>query len=400
LNLLRISCLGFVVLLLWPAFLHGQEERGQYPKFLWNAYFGLNVGSVNYRFSNQHLPAGYRAAEIHVPHVAPRVTLFGYRFNDKLSARVTYLRPVNWPAFADINGDRTNHSMWMNLGGLTLKARTPSRLRRPSFYAESGVGLITRKGFDIDGETVVGSGSYAGLLVGGGVEVPLNERWAIDANVTWAPGKHSLQQPHTLFAGSGFVYQMGRLPKERVDRNAGGGYAFPKHLVQAAITTDTAGLDANRFLSKGAVPVFWDGDVAVRRGLSVNVQRNLFHTRRTLSFDIGASVGYWESGQLRQRFGTVSVYPLLRLTAIRSALVDAYLNYSLAGPTLISRVNIDRSNTGRSFTFRDYMGIGVYAGPGKKWNAEVNIGHFSNGNLFPDNAGIKVPLTLYLGYAF
>jgi len=286
------------------------------------------------------------------------------------------------------------------VGGLTLKARTTPRKRKPSFYGETGLGLVTRKGFEINGSPVVKSFSYAGMLVGGGVEIPLNDTWAIDTNLTWAPGKQSVQQPHILFFGSGFAYQMRRLPQDRVDRNRNGGYAFPKTLVQAAFSTDTAGFGVNRFVSKGAVPIFWDGDVGVRRGYAVNVQRNVFHTRRFLSFDVGTSLGFWESSQLRQRFSTVSVYPLVRLTAIRTAVADAYLNYSMAGPTFISRIRIDKENTGRNFTFRDYMGVGVYVGRAKRWNAEWNIGHFSNGNVFPANAGVKIPLTLYLGYAF
>ena len=79
----------------------------------------------------------------------------------------------------------------------------------------------------------------SGVLLGGGVEVPLNDSWAIDSNVTWAPGKQSLQQPHTLFVGSGFVYQMRRLPQDRVDRNRNGGYEFPRNLVHTTCTTGT-----------------------------------------------------------------------------------------------------------------------------------------------------------------
>lgn len=396
----RTSCLGIAILLAHAVSLGAQDERTQYPRFLSRAYFGLNVGAIGYRFTNQHLPSTYRAGEVRIPRLAPRLTLLGYRFTDNLSARVTYMRPVNWPSFTNINGDRADHSMWMNVGGLTLKARTTPRKRKPSFYGETGLGLITRKGFDVGGASAVKSASYAGVLLGGGVEVPLNDSWAIDSNVTWAPGKQSLQQPHTLFVGSGFVYQMRRLPQDRVDRNRNGGYEFPRNLVQAAFTSNVVGYGVNRFVSEGAVPVFWGGQVEVRRGYAVNLQRNVFHTRRIFSFDLGTSFGYWESSQLRQRFSTVSVYPLVRFTAIRTPAVDAYLNYSMAGPTFISRTSIDQADTGRNFTFRDYVGIGVYVGREKKWNAEWNIGHFSNGNVFPANAGVKIPLTLYLGYAF
>jgi hypothetical protein len=71
----------------------------------------------------------------------------------------------------------------------------------------------------------------------------------------------------------------------------------------------------------------------------------------------------------------------------------------VAGPSFISKKIIDNEYTGRQFTFQDFMGIGFFAGLKKNWNAGIRIVHFSNGNIFPQNAGVKVPLTFSLGYA-
>ena len=46
------------------------------------------------------------------------------------------------------------------------------------------------------------------------------------------------------------------------------------------------------------------------------------------------------------------------------------------------------------------MGIGVFAGKNRHLNASVKINHYSNGNIFTQNAGVKIPLTFSLGYAF
>jgi hypothetical protein len=81
-------------------------------------------------------------------------------------------------------------------------------------------------------------------------------------------------------------------------------------------------------------------------------------------------------------------------------MTDMYFNYSVAGPTFISRVNIDNHPTGRKFTFQDFMGMGIYTGKKREVNAEIRIMHYSNGNLFPDNNGVKIPLTFTMGYAF
>jgi hypothetical protein len=74
--------------------------------------------------------------------------------------------------------------------------------------------------------------------------------------------------------------------------------------------------------------------------------------------------------------------------------------YSVAGPTFISHTEIDGNATGKHFTFQDMMGVGLFAGKKRQLNAEINIGHYSNGNLFPENAGVKIPLTFNIGMAF
>ena len=43
------------------------------------------------------------------------------------------------------------------------------------------------------------------------------------------------------------------------------------------------------------------------------------------------------------------------------------------------------------------MALGVFIGKKRNVLVEVNIRHYSNGNRFPDNAAIKIPLTFNLG---
>jgi hypothetical protein len=77
-----------------------------------------------------------------------------------------------------------------------------------------------------------------------------------------------------------------------------------------------------------------------------------------------------------------------------------YLDYSVAGPTLITRTSIDGEQTGKHFTFQDFMGAGVFLGRKRRIAAEVRIEHYSNGNLFPQNPGVTIPLGFYLGTSF
>ena len=380
-------------------YLPAQDNRAQYPGLLSNAYFGVNAGSIHYPFSNQHMEMGNQAESIKVPHLALRLTLFGYRFNKNLSAQITYMRPFNWVEYKNINGDQSRHTVWMNVVGLTLKSQIPIK-KRFSVFGEAGLGLITCNGFEIDSIEVVTDENYASVLLGGGLQYHLNNKWDLNISAVYSPSNSNLKQPHTLFFSGGFIFNMHPLPEERVEKNSNNGFIFPKNLVQVGYTTNELGYGVNDFVSEGAIPIFWGGESHLRSGFSINYQRNVFHSRKVFSLDVGTSFGYWKTRINKSRFYTFSIYPLLRFTALRSKQFDLYFNYSVAGPSFISRVELDGKDTGKKFTFRDFMGMGTYMGKNRNLNTEINIGHFSNGNIFPSNAGVKIPLSFNLGYTF
>ena len=397
----RIARTGAVVFLVVAIHFSvaAQDIRAQYPGLLRKAYFGVNLGYINYPFTNAHLAPGYTAGSVQVPHMAVRLTLLGYRFNDYLSGQITYMRPVKWVEYKDVNGNHAMNSVWMNVGGLSFKAQTPVR-KRFSLYGEAGLGVITRNGFDIGADEVVRDVSYASVLLGAGLQYHLNQKWVFNISTTYSPERKNAQQPHTIFYSAGFAYNMKSLPAERVEKNSNSGYIFPRNILQIGYTTNALCYGVNKFVAEGAVPIFWGGEARLRRGFSINYQHNVFHTRKVFSLDIGTSFGYWESRDNRDQLFTLSAYPMLRFTVLRTRPVDFYLNYSVAGPSFISKITIDDKNTGRNFTFRDFMGLGMFAGKNRNINAEINIGHFSNGNIFPANAGVMIPLGFHVGYAF
>ena len=81
------------------------DTRTQYPALLVNSYFGASVGYIAYDFSARQLEPGFRVQAVDVPHVAARVALFGHQFNRYLSAQLTYMRPVLYVRYRNINGD-------------------------------------------------------------------------------------------------------------------------------------------------------------------------------------------------------------------------------------------------------------------------------------------------------
>ena len=142
---LRFITVGICALLIFAGgTLAGpQDDRAQYPRLLSNSYFGIHAGYIDYPFSNFQMESGFKATSVRVPHLAVRALLFGHEFNRYLSGQVSYMRPIQWVQYQDVNGDHASHSVWMNLVGLTAKAQMPVT-KTLSVYGEGGLGIITR----------------------------------------------------------------------------------------------------------------------------------------------------------------------------------------------------------------------------------------------------------------
>ena len=375
-----------------------EDTRTQYPAFLSNSYFGLNVGAIRYLFSGQQLEPGYHAESLDIPHLAARVDLFGHHFSKYLSAQVIYMRPVRYVVYKQVNGARLRGEVSEAFGGLTLVSKLPVT-ERLSVYGEGGWGITSRSGFTINDIPALKDAHFAAGLLGAGLEYHATDSVDVILGATYSPGRKAFDQPSTRLFTTGMRYVMRPLPAARVERNRRSGFLFPANMIRLGYTSNILAYGVNDFFSR-TVPIFWGGHVETKRGVTLSYQRNVFHTGKRFAFDLGTSASYWRSGAKREGFCTLSAYPLFRFIAVRAQRADIYVNYSLAGPTYLTRSVIDERDTGARFTFQDLMGVGASFGRARRMNAEIGIKHYSNGNIFTRNAAIKVPLTLTLGLAF
>lgn len=373
-----------------------QDKEAQFPGLLQNAYAGFQMGYIHTAFTHEHLEPGFSAAGVKTPALGVRIVA-GYRFSDHLSAQISFMRPGPWTEYININGDNKRYGVWMTIGGVTIK---PSINVSKSFkiYGEAGFGLVARHGFKIDEQTAIADASFASLLLGGGMEYDLNRNWDLTLNGVYNPKDGKRRHPYTSFFSVGANYKLNKLSDQKVKRNSGGGVTFPDHMIQLGISHNIVGYDANRFFSS-KVPIFWGGEVKSKYGFVLAYQRNVFHTRRIFSLNWGADISYWRTVH-GSNFFSLAVFPMFRFTLLRSRPLDGYLQYSVAGPAFVSKRFIDGFDTGRKFTFQDLMGAGFFTGKKKNLSIEFMLGHYSNGNIFPRNAGIMLPLQLNLGYCW
>lgn len=392
----------FCCLLFWPVTSSAQtapppDDRAQFPHWLQGSFIDVHLGGISYPFSNLQLEPGMTAGKIDMPKPTVRVALTGKQFTRHLSAQITYMRPVQYVSYRDLNGTDQSRTVWMHYATFTLKGRVPVS-RKLWIYGEAGPAFATRSGFNFDGKEVVRDEIDTTVLLGAGLDWQFNDRWALTGGVSYLPGDDGQRQPRTMFTSMGFRYTMRPIPEARLAEVRQAGNIFPKTLVHAEFTGGR-GYSVNNFFSR-KFPIFWGGNVKVDQGFALHAERNVFHSKSLFSLGYGVSVGAWKTREQDQNFWTLSVYPVLRFTVVRSRAADFYLMHSMAGPTFISRTIMDGHDTGKRFTFQDFMGAGLFLGSRRQTHIALKINHYSNGNIFPQNAGVKIPLTLVIGRTF
>jgi opacity protein-like surface antigen len=409
----QLALLVLISFMLHAIGLSAQDERSQIPPLLQRSYFEVNLGYINYPFSAAQLESGYElVGAVNVPNMAVRLVLWGYDFNDYLAAQITYMRPVSWVRYRFSDGSEEHaRSVWTNVGGFTMKGKLPIG-KKFSVYGEGGLGIITRAGFDYEDaqgnlKPVVKDANFATFLFGAGLKYHINKKWALQLVGNYSPASEKRNQPHTSFVGTGFSYNFIPYTEKQIQKTADGGMIHPKQWFQIGYTSNLLGYGVNDFVSNKYFPIFWGGMAHVKQGLSLNYQRNVFHSAKFFALDWGINASVWQTTWKygsptgnQEQFFTFSIFPVFRLNFLQTKSFDAYFYYTVAAPTFISEKIIDGFDTGEKFTFMDNMGAGIFFGEDRRYNAELKIGHYSNGNIFPNNDAVKVPLSINLGYAF
>ena len=208
-----------------------EDTRTQYPPFLANSYFTLDVGRIGYVFSGDQLEPGFRAASVDVPGLAVRVDLFGHHFTKNLSVQATYMRPARFVAYHNINGNPATKQVLTAYAGLTLVWEMPLNARL-SVYGEAGGGVTSRSGFEIDGATALQSAHYAAGLLGAGLAYHATRSADIVFGATYSPGRKSLSQPSTRLYTTGLRIHMRPLPEATVEDNRRAGFTFPRSVAR------------------------------------------------------------------------------------------------------------------------------------------------------------------------
>lgn len=145
-------------------------------------------------------------------------------------------------------------------------------------------------------------------------------------------------------------------------------------------------------------PIFWEATTKASNGLQLSYARMFFHNRKRFSISLGVAMSRYmfHSDVLY----AATFFPELRYWFFRAHWVSIYFSYSVAGPSLLSRRVVGKTDLGAYLIFQDTMGLGLMLGRDQAFNFDVRLVHYSNGDIFPKNPGFDVPVMVYLGYSF
>ena len=391
-----------------PFFLTAQEKKlkSKFTDFLSNSYYSINFGGIFHSFSNANLAPGYESPSVSRNWFSGRM-LLGHKFAKNWAVQFGTLRPAAWFKYDNVNNVGYKNSVWINAWSLSLK-KDFNLGEKFNVYAEAGIANLTRVGFSIGNTVVYEDAHLANLLYGFGVQYRLSEKWRLSANGTFLPKSKKYNQPAISQASLGFEYHLQQPDDQTAKDYANNQYFFPKNTIQISYGTGEIGFGVNEFFSMNmrvgnfesfGIPVFWLGDVKAQHALSVSYQRLIYRSEKIFSLDWGVSATYFQSIGREDVFA-LSIFPVLRFYFLRTNNYDFYTNYSLIGPTFISESVTDGFDMGTNITYQDIMGFGVFFGKDRKYNFEMRIMHYSNGNIFTDNAGVAIPIQFTLGKTF
>jgi hypothetical protein len=359
-----------------------------------------------YPFSNANLIDGYATETYSRDWFSGRL-LLGHKLREDISLQFGTMRPASWFKYDNVNNIGYDRSVWINAWFLSLK-KDFMISEKTSFFVEAGIANLTRVGFSINDKVIYDDAHYGSLIYGFGLQYRLNKKWRLSASGTFLPKSEKHNQPSISQATFGFEYHLQQPDDKTAFEYAKNYYFFPKNIFQISYGTGEIGFGMNEFFSMNmkvgnfesfGVPVFWLGDVKAQHAVSLTYQRLIYRSEKIFSLDWGVSATYFQSTGKSDVFA-LSIFPVLRFYLLRKKEFDFYANYSIIGPAILSKSDIDDFETGPKITYQDLMGFGVFFGENRKYNFEMRIMHYSNGNIFVDNAGVAVPIQFTFGKTF
>jgi hypothetical protein len=137
----------------------------------------------------------------------------------------------------------------------------------------------------------------------------------------------------------------------------------------------------------------------IEKGYMLFYEKKLFDISSFLSFYAGGNIGKYHKDGDSLYSGSLSLAS--RVWLLHLVVIHPYVEFSLFGPTVLSKNQIKDVDLKSNFLFQNYISLGTELGRGSGLNLELKAVKFFRANLVKSESdGVKVPLLLSLGYLF
>ncbi|MCH9617249.1 MAG: hypothetical protein SP4CHLAM5_07720 [Chlamydiia bacterium] len=146
-------------------------------------------------------------------------------------------------------------------------------------------------------------------------------------------------------------------------------------------------------------PLMWNARLKVDRSIMMGFEQPIYAYKKHIELYSGISCGYMQTlRNYQDTIGVVSAYLLARLYIFRSDIFNGYFIYSPAGPSLLTKAKFASTSFSNNFVFQNQFGIGASIGKNAETEFFLKLYHYSNGDIFPINGGIDIPLVIGMSF--
>ena len=140
------------------------------------------------------------------------------------------------------------------------------------------------------------------------------------------------------------------------------------------------------------------GRESVEKGMMIFYERKLLDLFTIMSGYSGCTLGRWT--MKGDQIYTTSAFLSCRVWAIHLPFAHTYLEYSILGPTLLSKENFNNVDFGSNILFQNFFGAGIELGEGRGFSINLKILKYTNSDVNQPDVSIHIPILVSVGYLF
>lgn len=137
---------------------------------------------------------------------------------------------------------------------------------------------------------------------------------------------------------------------------------------------------------------------SVEKGMMITYERKLLDFFALLSGYGGCNLASWRLNG--DQIFTTSAFLACRVWALHLPFAHSYLEYSLFGPTLLSKESFNQFDFGSNFLFQNFFGVGIELGEGRGFCIDLKILRYTKPDSSLLDFSIHVPILISAGYLF